>query len=489
MYQYSGNSRFQLNFFSPNICGGAVIIAALFVLILFLYFIDKKKWYNQLTAYLSVAMLFALQFFLGITYSRGSYIAYTLALLMIYILSRKKVIFGIGLSYFVTLGLIANGLQRISSIANVNDGSIINRLYLWKGATAIAYNQLFEPSVVISDDPVSAYNYFYMPLHLNENYSTFINDFLSILLIDGFFIFCIYTFLVFSAYFLSIYVYSKKKSNVMLFGLSTITAYIICSVFTNFYHNSILSAYFLAFCIFIILYALVLLWNTNDESFNQKVLQITGLPLILPIVFYFSIIATGYFFNKDYNFGLDKQVFAVNKTTKCNVTIIKPKEKNNTVIVQLLPKGYLKSKLNLRQLGLHQALRCNTIFLIENSDKESLNDLLKLITDNHSETSIFLLRNIQDIGYNHNEHSSEDDRMPEGFVLTKVNKTNSNPNELKTKFFIDRKSIKEENFSLLSALIPDITAKNTVFISRTYSVKNNQKINSLINKFLMLSKK
>ena len=119
MYRYLGNERFQLEFFSPNICGGAVIIAALFALCVFLYFIDLKKWYFQLIAYLAVSAAFILQFFLGITYSRGSYIGYTAALLFMYILSRKKAIIGIGLSYFVTLAVIANGLQRVTSIGNI----------------------------------------------------------------------------------------------------------------------------------------------------------------------------------------------------------------------------------------------------------------------------------------------------------------------------------------------------------------------------------
>lgn len=74
---------------------------------------------------------------LALTYSRGGYVAISAALLVAFLLCRKRILIGAFLFFCLSLLLIGSGVQRVGSIADIGEDSIRNRLLLWCGGLGL----------------------------------------------------------------------------------------------------------------------------------------------------------------------------------------------------------------------------------------------------------------------------------------------------------------------------------------------------------------
>ena len=179
MFHYLGHERLQMAFFSPNICGAFLTILVLIICGIFLYFSKSEKHSLKIFSYCLLPVIICLFIGIGMTYSRGSYIACLFALISGHILVRsiKSVMF-----IFIFLAIILSvpdGGQRVVSTVHFREGSIYNRFYLWRGGcAAIAEN--WTTGVGPAPAPGQYYCSNYRPAWIKAEYLTFVNDPLTI---------------------------------------------------------------------------------------------------------------------------------------------------------------------------------------------------------------------------------------------------------------------------------------------------------------------
>jgi len=131
---------------------------------------------NSLKVILSF-ILIAGQFILALTYSRGGFAAWGVCLILIYVLCRRKIIGGMLIAFILSILVIPDGCLRLESIADTGDGSILHRLWLWRGGAGIMADFPW------CGYPHSAGKYYelqYMPWFISENYRNFLSDTLTI---------------------------------------------------------------------------------------------------------------------------------------------------------------------------------------------------------------------------------------------------------------------------------------------------------------------
>lgn len=119
----------------------------------------------------------------SLTYSRGSYLALTVSLLVLSgVLRRFRPLFWLALFCLMLAGLPGTA-ARVASAGDLGEGSVYNRLRLWEGTCA-----------VISEAPLTGapaeevgyrYDAWYQPLSIDEHYSHPLNDLLSLTSIHG----------------------------------------------------------------------------------------------------------------------------------------------------------------------------------------------------------------------------------------------------------------------------------------------------------------
>ena len=122
-------------------------------------------------------LLIAGEILLGLTYSRGGYLAWLTVLAVYYFITRRKKVFVCLLIFFAVLVIIPAGVQRAASSANISEGSIANRLYLWRGALGTV------AEFPVSGSPYPIGDYYelqYMPPEINAEYRNFLNDILTL---------------------------------------------------------------------------------------------------------------------------------------------------------------------------------------------------------------------------------------------------------------------------------------------------------------------
>ena len=137
MFRFMGVYREQLWFFSPNLAGCFLAMAALFSLGLFTFLINRKNICLRYGALLPLLTGSISIFILGCTYSRGGYVGLIAGLLCFLLCIRTKWTALWGAIFLLSLLILENGVARVASAAHISDGSIMNRLLLWRGGMAI----------------------------------------------------------------------------------------------------------------------------------------------------------------------------------------------------------------------------------------------------------------------------------------------------------------------------------------------------------------
>ena len=171
---------------------------------------------------------------LASTYSRGGYIATFFALFAACIFSRKKWSFLFPVLLIIILFLTGDGVARVQSIGNINDGSIRNRLFLWEGGTGIIANYWLSgvhelPKIGL------LYTHYYQPLWLKERYLTLISDYLTIAAQYG--IFVLFLILFFLLFLLQEggRLYRKEQNPLLLYACAAVVSYMVAVFFSTCY--------------------------------------------------------------------------------------------------------------------------------------------------------------------------------------------------------------------------------------------------------------
>lgn len=179
MFRFMGVYREQLWFFSPNLAGCFLAMTALFSLGLFTFLINRKNICLRYGALLPLLTGSISIFILGCTYSRGGYVGLIAGLLCFLLCIRTKWTALWGAIFLLSLLILENGVARVTSAAHISDGSIMNRLLLWRGGMAIIADH-FVSGLGLDYGIGGEYVRWFKPLWLDETYNYLLNDFLTL---------------------------------------------------------------------------------------------------------------------------------------------------------------------------------------------------------------------------------------------------------------------------------------------------------------------
>ncbi|MDR1192428.1 MAG: O-antigen ligase family protein [Verrucomicrobiales bacterium] len=174
MFFYHTHVRFQGFWDSPNTCavllGVALLCSALF-------FNKKLHWSPKLIAIVSVWYLSNL---LAHTYSRGAWVAYGASLIFLLVIIRgyRWPVIWMMLAFAFNLLLLPSGTERVLSSGDFAEGSVHNRLIVYKGATAVISQQ---PIGGIGWQKFSDYYWtWHQPSKLTAKYPGALNNYLCL---------------------------------------------------------------------------------------------------------------------------------------------------------------------------------------------------------------------------------------------------------------------------------------------------------------------
>ena len=185
LYHFDGHARLDLGFGNPNLTGGLLVMLAIAAGVLAWLWPRRPR----LGGALATAVTLPLYLAIGLTYSRGAYVALgsTLAALAAlrtvhaWRVDRLRTPHAWlnwlppALFLAVLLCLPAGG-KRLAGMTNYSgDLSILHRLYLWRGGTMLVAQY---PRHGVGENPGRLYERFYQPLGKDEHYAGMINDFL-----------------------------------------------------------------------------------------------------------------------------------------------------------------------------------------------------------------------------------------------------------------------------------------------------------------------
>lgn len=244
MYRFMGIYREQLWFDSPNLAACFLAMLIMLCIGLFLSMIKRENIYCKIAAIIPATITVMGQFLLVCTYSRGGYVAMAIGLLVMLWLSRSKWIFGFAGVFALLLLLIENGAVRVGTIGHLSDGSIHNRLLLWRGGLAIIADNWLS-GMGLGWAIGREYTAWFQPLWLDESYLVMLNDFLT--LTCGWGIFASGGILVGVAFifFWGWRVQRVTKSMILTGMLSSITVFVVCGFFSTMMHAELLCIFFL----------------------------------------------------------------------------------------------------------------------------------------------------------------------------------------------------------------------------------------------------
>lgn len=323
MFYYLGNARFQFYFDSPNTCASFFIMAIFLLLGAYLYLIEgkyevvgrilrlvrrpvprslvgevgrhceggnapfssnlseKPQFFNRqvdlIYRFCSILFIIAVvvgEYLLALTYSRGGYIAFLIGLLMIWLLNRRKRILFLTLTFILILFAVSNGMERFSSIVETSDGSIQNRLILWKGGMMLTADHW--TSGVGIERIGRMFSAWYQPLDRNESYNTLVNDYLTIGAGYGIFALFSYLFIVFSVLWLGLSLWRLNRNSLLSGILAAQIAYLLSAIFSTFYNDMKI------YCFFIVLQVTTIAWIAISMIFKKYKLKISE--FVIPIL-------------------------------------------------------------------------------------------------------------------------------------------------------------------------------------------------------------
>ena len=175
MYRFMGVYREQLWFYSPNLAGCFLVMAALFSLGVFVFLLKRKRVWLRYGAILPLLTGSVSIFVLACTYSRGGYVGFVAGLVFFLLCLRTKWAALWGGVFALSLLILENGAARVASAAELSEGSIMNRLLLWRGGMAVIADH-FVGGMGLSSEIGAEYVRWFKPLWLHENYNYLLND-------------------------------------------------------------------------------------------------------------------------------------------------------------------------------------------------------------------------------------------------------------------------------------------------------------------------
>lgn len=182
-FVFKGNGRWQGNWATPNIAAAVVGPLVLLALGYGAWLLRVNSRYPVLIQGTGVVLCLAAlaaMFFLVKTYSRGGWAAFGFGLVsLIWLMKGRRRILAAGAAAFVLIVIaLPAGMQRAASAAAVaEDGSIRNRLLVWRGALEMIADYPLQ-GVGVARFGESFQNFYQEPWH-KPSYSTAINDYLT----------------------------------------------------------------------------------------------------------------------------------------------------------------------------------------------------------------------------------------------------------------------------------------------------------------------
>ena len=236
-YRFLGEWREQLWFINPNFCGAFIAVTTCLAIALFFYLLSSKRpRYLRLVSIPVALLIIFLQVILAQTYSRGGYVALTAGIVVFAFLTKKWRSLIFLPIFFVVLLFTAKGVARVGTIADISEGSIFNRLLLWRGGACVIADHWWS-GVGSSFEAGILYTRWYQPLWLNTAYGTLLNDLLNIAAAWG--VPCTLGLLLLFAYIFrgGWRICRSRESTLFAGALAGLTSYIVASFFTTMYHS------------------------------------------------------------------------------------------------------------------------------------------------------------------------------------------------------------------------------------------------------------
>lgn len=183
-YFYLGHPRLTLGMYTPNDCGGFLAMLLFLLLGLAIHFGSRRL----LRGCLLLAVVLCL-LLLCLTYSRGGYLACLLTLALCQLLSHRTFLsappaagafppYGHALilgGMLLLLFLVPGGGSRLAKIADIQDRSILNRLWLWRGGAILMSESPWKGYPLEGENPGLLYSTYYQPLDRRYGYTSFLN--------------------------------------------------------------------------------------------------------------------------------------------------------------------------------------------------------------------------------------------------------------------------------------------------------------------------
>lgn len=329
MFQYLGNERLQLWFFSPNVCATFLVLSVMLTFGLFFLAISRKKMCNRIFAVCLFALACLQLFMIVATYSRGGYLACLTGMLLAFIISRKRWSMVFIFVFIWALLLVGDGSSRIKSMGDLEDGSIRNRFLLWKGGTGIIADHCLTG---IGAPPAAGdyYTQWHQPLWLNERYNTLISDYLTIAASYGIFIlFLILAILLFLLY--QCYkVWRMNHDMMLLYSTCAIVGYMVSALFSTCYRFEHLLWLLIVIVLIVTGYIIY-----GIKKFSIKWIHYDfWCPPLLSIIICLGIIGYGKYVNMQIPYSMHRDVISVDNQNY-PILELSPKNKSQKTLIFL----------------------------------------------------------------------------------------------------------------------------------------------------------
>lgn len=238
MYRYLDNDRLQMAFCSPNTCGIFLVMLALLCCGLLLWF-DRKIQRKPLRIFCGIplfAVIFCLFIGIGMTYSRGAWLACLGGLLLFLRLTRSLKSASLLLLFLLLLIPLPDSGKRAVSSFQLKEKSILHRLYLWRGGCAMIADNWVH-GVGAAPAPGIRYAEKYRPDWIKAETFTLVSDPLTVGASYG--IFALYGWLLLLGWPLHCgFLAFARRHNPLLAGiLSAVCAYGIAGLFSTLFNE------------------------------------------------------------------------------------------------------------------------------------------------------------------------------------------------------------------------------------------------------------
>lgn len=224
-------------FATPNRCAAFLAVAVMLVCAFQDWADDPQK---KTHPGLKITILMAgsgMLYSMAATYSRGGWLALCAGLIGVWTLTRHRVP-GLYLALFASMiVLLPGGTARAAGMTQLSDGSILHRLFLWRGAAGMCAENawLGLPLKTLG----RFYTAWYQPLDIEAEYRTLLNDYLTVAGAGGFPVatFCLTAilFLLWSGVALARHNADSSTGLLAAYGSAALVAYAISALFNTFF--------------------------------------------------------------------------------------------------------------------------------------------------------------------------------------------------------------------------------------------------------------